>query len=114
MVTMNISTVQGRGALRFRSSGCYVFAVLFGILCCGSGYAQSTFGSVRGTAQDSSGAALPEVQVTLHSVDENIDRVVKTDSNGGFTIENVKPGPYSVRADLDGFTETVVNGINLE
>ena len=62
MVTTNISTVQGRGALRFGSSGCYIFAVIFGILCCGSGYAQSTFGSVRGTAQDASGAVLPEVR----------------------------------------------------
>src|ERR1700722_5521882 len=34
-------------------------------------YAQSTFGSIRGTVQDSSGAALPGVSVTAHSLDDN-------------------------------------------
>jgi hypothetical protein len=36
--------------------------------------AQSTFGSVRGIAQDSSGASLPDAQITLHSID---DRTVR-------------------------------------
>ena len=35
---------------------------------------QSTFGSVRGTVQDTSGAALPNADVTLHSEGENNDR----------------------------------------
>jgi len=114
MITTNVNKVERHDALRFKLFACYVLVFFLGVLCCGRGYAQSTFGSVRGTAQDSSGAVLPDVQVTLHSVDENTDRVVKTDSNGGFTIENVKPGQYSVRASLDGFTDTVVKGISLE
>jgi Carboxypeptidase regulatory-like domain/TonB dependent receptor len=84
------------------------------ILSTGAAFAQSTFGSVRGTALDASGAVIPDAQVTLHSVAENTDRVVKTDSNGAFTLENVKPGQYIVRATLSGFAETVVKGISLE
>jgi Carboxypeptidase regulatory-like domain/TonB dependent receptor len=76
--------------------------------------AQSTFGSVRGIAQDDSGAVLPETQITLHSLDENTDRQVKTDADGGFTIENVKPGRYSLRAEMNGFAATVMNGIAVE
>ncbi len=79
-----------------------------------SAHAQSTFGSVRGIAQDNSGAVLPDAQITLHSLDENTDRQVKTDADGGFTIENVKPGRYSLRAEISGFAATVMNGIAVE
>jgi hypothetical protein len=46
-------------------------AVLF-VLFCASGLrldAQSTFGSVRGTVEDSTGAAIPDTQITLHNFD---------------------------------------------
>ena len=76
--------------------------------------AQSTFGSVRGVAQDDSGAVLPGAQIALHSLDENTDRQVKTEADGSFTIENVKPGRYSLRADISGFAGTVMNGIAVE
>ena len=75
--------------------------------------AQSTFGSIRGTAQDKSGAAIPEAQITLHSIDENTDRVVKTDDTGNYTLENVLAGRYSIRAQHDGFADTVISGITL-
>jgi Carboxypeptidase regulatory-like domain/TonB dependent receptor len=76
--------------------------------------AQSTFGSVRGVAQDDSGAVLPATHITLHSLDENSDRQVKTDADGSFAIENVKPGKYSLRAEISGFAATVMNGIAVE
>ena len=76
--------------------------------------AQSTFGSLRGVAQDDSGAVLPDAQITLHSLDENTDRQVKAGDDGSFAIENVKPGRYSLRADISGFAETVMNGIVVE
>ena len=94
----------------FRVAGLLVVLVLFGI----RGQAQSTFGSVRGVVQDESGAALPDAQVTLHSVEENTDRSVKADASGDFTIENVKPGEYLLRTDLSGFSETVMKGISVE
>ncbi len=64
--------------------------------------------------QDESGAALPDAQVTLHSVGENTDRSVTADASGGFTIENVKPGEYLLRVDRSGFSETVMRGIVVE
>jgi hypothetical protein len=73
--------------------------------------AQSTFGSVRGIAQDSSGASLPDTQITLHSIDENTDRTVQADATGSYSFENVLAGRYSLHAQHDGFAETVVSGI---
>ena len=75
--------------------------------------AQSTFGSIRGIAEDKSGAAVPDVQVTLHSVDENTDRLTKTDDAGAYAFDNVLANKYSIRATHDGFAETVIDGITL-
>jgi hypothetical protein len=90
-------------------------AVLFGLFCV-SGLrleAQSTFGSIRGTVQDSSGAAIPDTQITLHSIDENTDRTVTSDATGSYAFENVLASKYSIRARHDGFAETVVDGVTL-
>jgi hypothetical protein len=90
------------------------------MLCClffGSAYSalgQSTFGSVRGTVQDATGAAISDAQVVLHSDDENTDRTVSADAAGNFIFENVKAGKYSLHAHHDGFADTVVSGISVE
>ena len=92
-----------------------VLAVLFGLLFMSSPHltAQSTFGSIRGTAQDTSGAAIPDTQITLHSIDQNTDRVVKTNATGDYAFENLLAGQYSLRAQHDGFADTQVDGITL-
>ena len=77
-------------------------------------HAQSTFGSVRGTAQDASGASVPGTQVTLHSTDTNTDRVVTTDSTGEFLFSNVNPGHFSITASHEGFSPATLNGISLD
>lgn len=75
--------------------------------------AQSTFGSIRGSVEDASGAAIPGAQVTLHSLDENTDRTAASDEAGNYVLENVKPDNYSLRATHAGFTETVIDNIVL-
>src|SRR5271154_6929637 len=91
--------------------GCAAF--LFAVIFAASSHAQSTFGSIRGTAQDSSGAVLPDTQITLHSIDENTNRIVKADAAGNYSIENVLAGRYSIHAQRDGFADTTVSGITL-
>ena len=94
----------------------YCCLLLFGVLFLMSGsgaIAQSTFGSIRGSSQDASGAAIPGVQITLHNVDENTDRTVKTDAAGNYSLENVLAGKYSLRAQHDSFADTVISGITL-
>jgi len=76
-------------------------------------HAQSTFGSIRGSAQDSSGAVIPDLQITLHSIDQNTDRQTKTDATGNYLFENVLAGTYSIRAAHEGFADTVMSGITL-
>jgi Carboxypeptidase regulatory-like domain len=77
-------------------------------------YGQSTFGSVRGTVQDATGAAIPGTTVVLHSTDENTDRTTSADTAGDFIFENVKAGKYTLRSHHDGFADTVVSGISVD
>src|ERR1700740_2369990 len=59
-------------------------------------FGQSTFGSVRGTVQDNSGAVIGDAKMVLHSTDENSDRTSNADASGGFVFENVKAGHYTL------------------
>ncbi len=77
-------------------------------------FAQSTFGSVRGTVQDDTAASIAGSQVILHSTDENTERVVSSDASGNFIFENVKAGHYSLRVHHDGFADNVLTGISVE
>jgi hypothetical protein len=99
-----------------KTASSFALAILFGILMAipFQVFAQSTFGSVRGTVQDSTGAAIPGTQLVLHSVDENTDKTFTTDSSGSFLFENVKAGKYSLKAHHEGFADTLTSGIVVE
>jgi hypothetical protein len=76
--------------------------------------AQSTFGSIRGTASDPTGASVPGTQVTLHSVDEGTDRASTSDMTGSFAFENVKAGNYTLSGTQTGFATTNLKGVVLQ
>jgi Carboxypeptidase regulatory-like domain len=76
--------------------------------------AQSTFGSIRGTVQDASGAVIPGATITVHSLDENFERQVTTNDSGDFIAENLKAGQYKLTVHHDGFTDAVVSSATLQ
>ncbi|HVO97224.1 MAG TPA: carboxypeptidase regulatory-like domain-containing protein [Bryobacteraceae bacterium] len=75
--------------------------------------AQSTFGTVRGSAVDQSGAGVPGAVITLHGVDENTNVMGLSDERGTFAFENLKPGHYKITVAKDGFTTAAVNQLEL-
>jgi hypothetical protein len=77
-------------------------------------HGQSTFGSIRGTVQDASGAVIPGALVTLRSLDENFDRKVTTDDSGDFVVENLKAGHYRLTVHHEGLSDAVVSSVVLE
>src|SRR5882757_5213698 len=79
-----------------------------------TGNAQSTFGSIRGTVQDSSGALIPGATVSVHSVDESFDRQAETGASGDFAVENLKPGHYKVTVHRDGFADAIIASATLD
>jgi hypothetical protein len=74
---------------------------------------QSTFGDLRGVTRDPSGLPLPGASVTVHSLDENTDRKVTSSEDGGFLVENLKPGHYQLSASREGFRDSSAVEIEL-
>ncbi|HZF39818.1 MAG TPA: TonB-dependent receptor, partial [Blastocatellia bacterium] len=79
----------------------YMFILL--AVCVNSASAQSTFGSVLGTAKDASGSVVPNATVKIINVDENASRTVTTNSNGDYEAANMKPGRYRIEVTASGF-----------
>lgn len=75
--------------------------------------AQSTFGSILGTVRDTSGAAIPNAQVTLTNLGTGAMRAETTDEGGNFAFRNIDVATYKVVIAAQGFQTQTVNEIVL-
>ena len=78
-----------------------------------SARAQAVYGSIAGTIEDSTGAALPGTNVTVTSVERQTSDTVVTNSSGNYVKDRLLPGTYSVKAELSGFRPAVVNTVRV-
>jgi len=83
-------------------------------LCLPIALAQSTFGSVVGTAVDATGAAVAGATVLLRDLDENTTRTTTTGEDGSFQFLNLKAGHYELTSSLSGFSDFKMAGIQLD
>ncbi len=60
-------------------------------------------GTVDGTVTDSSGAALPEIKVTLRNLDTGVARDTNTNDSGYYFFPLVNPGRYESSVEKTGF-----------
>ncbi len=65
--------------------------------------AQSTFGSILGNVRDSSGAVVPNAQVTLLNTGTTASRAAVTDSDGNYAFRNIDVGSYKLTIAAQGF-----------
>ncbi len=72
-------------------------------------FAQAVYGSIAGTVEDPSNAALPGVTVTATSVERKTVHSAVTNGDGFYLIERLLPGTYEVKAELGGFKAAVVS-----
>jgi hypothetical protein len=75
--------------------------------------AQAVYGSIAGTIEDTSGAALPGANVTITSVERQTSDTVVTNSSGNYLKERLLPGTYSVKAELSGFRPAAVPSVRV-
>src|SRR5689334_20358814 len=68
-----------------------------------SSRAQVLYGSIVGTLQDQTGAAVPDAPITVTNKDTGQTRASKSDEQGNFNITNVLPGRYEVKVAATGF-----------
>src|SRR5688572_23684843 len=85
-----------------------------GIISSPAAYAQSVYGTIVGSVRDTSGAALPSVTITVTNIGTGLVRTTITDTVGAYTLPNLQPGGYTVKATLDGFREFLRTGVMVE
>ncbi len=101
-----------RGLLRLISSQAVVFIVL-GLMSPSFLQAQTVTGTILGNVADSSGAAVPNAQVTVTNQDTGVVRTAVTTAEGVYTVPSLLAGKYSVEAQAQGFTPAQVKDIVL-
>ncbi len=77
---------------------------LAGVMLAGLGAQQAwaqNVGSLRGTVTDPSAAVVPDT--TVVATGNGVTRSGKSDGQGHYTLPNLPPGKYSIRADANGF-----------
>lgn len=69
--------------------------------------------SITGRATDSTGAALPGVNVTVTNQQTGVEAHTVTDATGNYTVPELDAGVYSVTASKTGFQKQIVTGLEL-
>jgi hypothetical protein len=78
-----------------------------------SAHAQFDTAQVSGVVQDTTGAVLPGVDVTLVNVGTKIERQTVTNDAGAYTFPNVPVGEYRITAMLSGFKPVTKAGVQV-
>ncbi len=69
--------------------------------------------SIAGTVQDTLGAVVPGVRVTLVGQNNAVNRLTKADSKGAFTFSELAPGTYRVKIEATGLQPSVSDDVVL-
>jgi hypothetical protein len=73
------------------------------LLSCGLAFGQSFTASVRGTATDPSGSAVPRASVTITDTERGTSQTTTSDEAGRFVITALPPGHYVLTVEAGGF-----------
>jgi hypothetical protein len=76
-------------------------------------FAQNNAGIISGRVMDSTGAMVPNAQITITQTDTNVDTASGTNADGLFRSPGLRDGPYKVTVSAPGFKKAVREGFNL-
>ena len=77
-------------------------------------HAQTAGGKISGVVTDTSGAAVPNAQVSVKSVATGITREATATETGLYNVPNLTPGVYEVRVSATGFSTVVRPDLKVE
>src|ERR1700676_63801 len=90
-----------------------VVLFFFPFWICIAAYSQVTGGTFSGTLTDSTGAVIPNAQISILNLATGVSRSATTNDAGFYTLPNLLPGTYEITAGAPGFATQVRGGITL-
>ncbi len=75
--------------------------------------AQVDTASLTGLVADTNGAAIPGAHVTAVNQATNISTATVTGGDGYYTLTNLRPGPYTISVEQNGFKRETRTGVQL-
>jgi len=87
-----------------------VFSAAFFLSATCTVLGQGNLGAITGTVQDSSGAVVPDLPLTITNVETGVKWTATTSSAGYYRVA-VPPGTYRLEAQKQGFKTEVVDKI---
>ncbi len=76
-------------------------------------FGQAVYGSIFGTVQDSSGAALPNAKVRITSVQQGTTEDAITNESGNYNVNHLIPGEYNVQVEAPGFGSSETKNVRV-
>jgi hypothetical protein len=83
------------------------------VLCSAAAFAQTTSGSIAGSAVDAQRAAVPNATVTATELEKRFTFTTKTDESGRFVFTQIPPGTYNIAVEARGFKKLERSGVVL-
>ncbi|HTX14025.1 MAG TPA: carboxypeptidase regulatory-like domain-containing protein, partial [Candidatus Baltobacteraceae bacterium] len=96
--------------MKLRFSLQFVFAIAILLVCAGSAFAQAN-AQLTGTVTDPSGAVVGKVPITLRDTGTNVTYTATSNDSGFYTVPNLPPGTYELKASYSGFAPYTQTGI---
>src|SRR4030081_2906383 len=88
-------------------------ALVFSALLPATAHAQVAGATLSGTVSDQSGGFLPQATVAVRNIATDITRSTTTSSAGFYSVPNLLPGSYDVKASAQGFSTHLATGVTL-
>ena len=89
----------------------YIFLVLVSLCLAGAAWAQE--GSITGSVRDSTGAVIPNANVTVTNIQQGFVRTVTTNNTGEYLVPGLPAGLYNIAIKAPGFDEYLVKDLIL-
>src|SRR5260370_974086 len=99
------------GRLRNSIASLFILTILV-LVIPPSAWAQAT-ASLNGTVRDSTGALVPQADVTLHNTQTGTERKTETNDVGVYVIVSVVPGEYNLSVNKAGFAAATQEKLTL-
>ena len=78
------------------------------------GLGQASAATIAGIIQDSTGAVLPNVTISVTNTDRNTNQLTRTNEAGWYILPALNPGNYAISAELPGFKKFIRDGVVIQ